>query len=295
MASFLRGRPGKVSRRSEHLYLHHSMYPPANPDRSSHPLAGCGECLDRPEGVRQHWENPATQSLADSHLKRLEIATIASEIPAGATVLDMGCGDGEGSLVYAKEASFLTGVDYAATMIAKATARLAEARMSNVRFEQGDVRTFSSNAPFSCVVTERCLINLESWAVQEEALNRIHGLLAPGGRYIMAEATAQGLNALNALRDRVGLAPTAIPWHNVFFDVHMLFPALERIGFAVRAHRDFGMYYFVSRVVHPLVVQPNEPRYDSPINRAAFECQRAAAGKEFRGVGPISVLVLERT
>lgn len=270
------------------------MCPPANHDGSSQPLAPRGECVDRPQGIRQHWENPATQSLADSHLKRLEIATIASGIPAGATVLDMGCGDGEGSLVYAKDASFVTGVDYAATMIAKATARLADAKIPNVRFEQGDVRTFSSEVPFDCVVTERCLINLESWAVQEEALRRIHALLAPGGRYIMAEATRQGLDALNALRERVGLAPTAMPWHNVFFDVDLLLPALERIGFALRAHRDFGMYYFGSRVVHPLAVRPEEPHYDSPINRAAYEIQRGAAGEAFRGVGPISVLELER-
>lgn len=270
------------------------MYPLANHESSSRPTAASGEPLDRLERVREHWEKPATQSLADSYLKRLEIATIASGIPAGATVLDIGCGDGEGSLVYAKEASFLVGVDYAATMIAKAMVRLADAGISNVRFKQGDIRTFSSEAPFSCVVTERCLINLESWAVQEEALQRIHGLLAPGGRYIMAEATEQGLDALNALRERVGLAPTAMPWHNVFFDVDVLFPTLERIGFALRAHRDFGMYYFVSRVVHPLAVRPEEPHYDSLINRAAYELQRSAPGEEFRGVGPICVLELER-
>lgn len=270
------------------------MYPLANHESSSHPSAARGEGLDRSGNVRQHWENPATQSLADSHLKRLEIATIASGIPAGATVLDMGCGDGEGSLLYAKEASLLVGVDYAGTMIAKATARIADAGISNVRFKQGDVRTFSSEVPFGCVVTERCLINLESWAVQEEALHRIHGLLAPGGRYIMAEATVQGLDALNALRERVGLAPTAMPWHNIFFDVDVLFPALERIGFSLRARREFGMYYFVSRVVHPLAVRPEEPHYDSPINRAAYELQRGGAGEEFRGVGPISVLIFER-
>ena len=271
------------------------MHPLANHDSSSHPPAACDEPLDRPDGVRQHWENPATQSLADGHLKRLEITTIASGIPAGATVLDMGCGDGEGSLVYAKEASFLVGVDYASTMIAKATARLADAGISNVRFTQGDVRTFSSEVPFTCVVTERCLINLESWPAQEQALRRIHGLLEPGGRYIMAEATVQGLDALNALRERVGLAPTGMPWHNVFFDVDVLVPALERIGFALRAHHDFGMYYFVSRVIHPLAVQPEEPHYDSPINRAAYEIQRGTAGEQFRGVGPISVLVLDRS
>ena len=270
------------------------MYPIVNDDVSSQPVATRSERPDRPGVVRQHWENPATQSLADSHLKGLEIAAIASEIPPGTTVLDMGCGDGEGSIVYAKNAPFLLGVDYAATMIAKASARLADAGIENVRFEQGDVRTFSSDEPFGCVVTERCLINLENWAAQEETLHRIHGLLAPGGRYIMAEATIQGLNALNALREKVGLAPTAMPWHNVFFDVDKLIPALERIGFALRAHWDFGMYYFVSRVVHPLAARPAEPHYDSPINRAAYELQKTRGDDEFRGVGPISVLVLER-
>jgi hypothetical protein len=53
------------------------------------------------------------------------------------------------------------------------------------------------------------------------------------------------------------------------------------------------MYYFVSRVVHPLAVRPAEPHYDSPINRAAFEIQQGAGDEAFRGVG-LSVLVLER-
>ena len=240
--------------------------------------------------VREHWENPATASLADGFLKDLEMSAIARQVPGQARVLDIGCGDGEGALRYAERAAEVLGIDYSETMIRRANARLADTPAANVRFRQADLLEFSADEPFDCIISERCLINLDDWPLQERALGSIRRMIAREGVYIMAEATTQGLKALNAYRTKSGLPPTAMPWHNRFFDLDMLLPSLSALGFTLVDHQDFGTYYAVSRVIHPLAVYPDEPRYESPINRAGYELQRSAGSGGWKGIGPISVM-----
>lgn len=66
----------------------------------------------------------------------------------------------------------------------------------------------------------------------------------------------------------LGLEPMPTVWHNVDFDVEATLAYVERF-FVVERRLHFGVYDFVARIVHPLVVAPNAPRYDSPINEIA--------------------------
>jgi hypothetical protein len=57
-------------------------------------------------------------------------------------------------------------------------------------------------------------------------------------------------------------------WHNVDFVEARLLEALAPM-FRVEERRHFGVYDFVARVVHPLLVAPEAPRYDARINQIA--------------------------
>ena len=56
----------------------------------------------------------------------------------GMDVLDLGCGDGTTALPAAQREANVLGVDIAANLVAAGRARAAEARLTNLQFEEGD-------------------------------------------------------------------------------------------------------------------------------------------------------------
>jgi hypothetical protein len=93
------------------------------------------------------------------------------------------------------------------------------------------------------------------------------------------------------MRMNMGLSEMPTVWHNVDFEEATLMPWLERF-FTLEARRHFGVYDFVSRVVHPMAVAPESPAYDSAINRTA--AQLAVRLQEFGAVSRVAFLVLTR-
>jgi hypothetical protein len=52
------------------------------------------------------------------------------------------------------------------------------------------------------------------------------------------------------------------------------------------------MYYFISRVIHPLLVAPDKPKYDARINSVALEiCKKIP---DFRDMGHVALFVLRK-
>lgn len=61
--------------------------------------------------------------------------------PAGAKVLDLGCGAGLDSLLVAPKAGSVVGVDFSAAMLAAARKSARSMRLLNVDFLQGDAES----------------------------------------------------------------------------------------------------------------------------------------------------------
>ena len=93
-------------------------------------------------------------------------------------------------------------------------------------------------------------------------------MLRPGGRFIFIEGGRQGRKNLNLLRTTAGLEAMPTVWHNVDFDEAETLAYLDR-DFVLERRLPFGVYDFVARVVHPLLVAPDAPVYDSRINEIA--------------------------
>jgi ubiquinone/menaquinone biosynthesis C-methylase UbiE len=209
----------------------------------------------------------------DFHLRELEIRFIAEHFEAGNT-LDIGCGNGYTLLSLAKqfEASF-TGLDFSPEMIAGAaelTKRLQPELKAMPCFRQADIRRLDYPADsFDTIITERCLLNLPTRKEQFDTIREIHRVLKPGGVYLMVEGTEDGLERLNALRMQLGLE--AIPSVSEGNFSSLKFREAELTAFLddyfdIEATRYFGTYYLISRVVQPLLVQPEKPRFDAKIN-----------------------------
>jgi len=249
--------------------------------------------------VKKFWETRAQdQSLTDAEATHsdvwqrwLEIETIKPFLRATDSMVDVGCGSGYATRLLAPLVRETLGVDFSESMIERA--RAAAAGQPNLRFEVGDALDLDPKAlgTFDVALSVRCLINLESWDRQQRAIEKIARLLEPGGRFIFVEGVADGRRNLNAMRMQMGLSDMPKVWHNVDFEESQLMPFLDGY-FTVAARRHFGVYDFVSRIVHPMAVAPESPVYDSAINRTA--AQLAVHLQEFAGLSRVLFLVLRR-
>jgi len=217
-------------------------------------------------------------STPDAYLVDLELRTLAKYIGDGEKVLDIGAGNGYTALTLArKKAVNIIGVDISAEMVACANQmqkNYGGSLRGTVQFELGDILSsgllerFGKNS-FDIVLTKRTLINILSWKEQKGSIIKIWHLLKPNGKCIMMEATVQGHDNINRLRERFGISRTPIRWHNNYLDEEKLIPFLNERFDIVRVRNFSSTYYIGSRVIQPLLLKPfkKEPRYDFFLNR----------------------------
>lgn len=203
---------------------------------------------------------------ADVWQRQLEIEAILKFVGRGNRVLDVGCGSGYTTKRLAPHVAEVIGIDYSDAMIQRAVGSGSGPAIFAVKdVLELDPADFGR---FDVVISERCLINLSGWAEQRRALDNIASVLRPGGRFIFIEGGQQGRHNLNLLRTTAGLEAMPTVWHNVDFNEAETLAYLER-DFVLERRLPFGVYDFVARVVHPLLVAPATPVYDSRINEIA--------------------------
>lgn len=210
----------------------------------------------------------------DFPLKGLELNMVLAKVPARATVLDVGCGNGETLMRLAREKGCTgVGVDFSEKMVGLALATSKrEGLAAQVSFQVGALPILpQSLGQFDYAITERCLINLDSEEAQRRAFLNIMSHVIPNGLYLMIESAIQGLERTNELRQLLELERMEPPWHNVFLDES----SVEKWGtdrFVLEEVVPFtSTYHFLSRVVYArLAADKNEElKYDSDINMLA--------------------------
>jgi len=180
-------------------------------------------------------------------------------------LLEVGCGNGAGLSLFSKFSKRADGIDYSEPFI-----KAAREKYPNLEFYVADVQQLPfADGDFDAVVSERCLINLPSWDEQQKAILEIHRVLNPEGYLLLVEATEEGYRRLNSVRAACGLKPVEVVWHNRPLPYFELERCLTHLFHTLRGGAAFSTYYYLSRVVHPLIVAPEEPKYDARINNVA--------------------------
>ena len=211
----------------------------------------------------------------DIQLRELEISAIGKYLSGDVDALDLGCGNGYSIVRWAKMCSGrFTGIDICPELIHYAHMKAStEPFKDRVNFMLGNVLKLNFAAEtFDVVISERCLFNLPSRNAQWQALKEIHRVLRRGGIYLMFEGTLDGLSRLNKVRSHVGLPPIPHISESNFFSLKFDEGELEgKLApyFEIVAKEYFGTYYLISRVLHPLLVAPEPPQFDSQINLIA--------------------------
>jgi len=234
----------------------------------------------------------------DYQLRELEIDLGREHIRDGDAVLDVGCGPGVALRDYATKRDIRAcGIDYSEPMIETAKRLTKEAGPSpEIEFQTASVTELPyGENEFDVVTSHRCLMALLDWDRQQEALRDIHRVLKPGGTLVLMEGTFEGIDRLNEYRRRFDLDEIDPGGRDRLLTLK--FHEQELLDFTephyelLRTQR-FGMYYFLTRIVQPLMVAPEKPSYDHPLNETAKQIARAVP--DFQGMGHLVGFVFRK-
>jgi SAM-dependent methyltransferase len=240
--------------------------------------------------IKEYWESQG-QAHGESHWASwgdnwaidLEIETIGKRLKDGDHVLDAGCANGFGALTQWKthRLGSLTGIDFAANMIAAANAAKARENLGDtVRFAEGDVRAlaFPDNS-FDVTYTTRVLINLPTWNEQKQGIAECLRVTRPGGLVVLSEGFWEPLMLLNAMRALTNLPPLVEHDFNRYLKRSSLEVFLKELGLDYEFEDFSSIYYLGSRLVRELVTDPAAyPGFTNPMNKLFYEIEKQFSG-----------------
>jgi len=193
------------------------------------------------------------------------------------SLLDIGCGNGQRTLLFSRYVDGKTlGIDYSDQMINVANSLLSEQSQqitNNVSFKTCDVNELEENGKFDTIISCRIFINQPDSFHQISLFKKLYDHLNPNGSLIMAEESLEGIQRLSKLRKNFELDDIRIQWHNVPIEEKTVLPEISKL-FKIKSVKRLGTYYLITRLIHPLLVLPNEPDPNSKINQIGFQIER---------------------
>lgn len=250
--------------------------------------------------VRNYWDqraasdSSAQSTTMDYYLREIEFKALKAAIEKHQpeSVMDIGCGDARTTarLAHTFPQITFTGGDYAAAMVANAQKNIAETGIDNLDAVFCDVSRPLPASNMALIYTTRCLINLPSWELQQQALDNISKALSAGGHYIMIENFIEGQDNFNCVRRSLGLPEISVRDHNLFFEREKLLQQIDWLFEVIEEVNISSTYYLVSRGIYSKICQENniEPDYFDDHHKYAAELPFSG---EF---GPVRMVTMKR-
>jgi len=218
------------------------------------------------EETLDHWneraklaKSPEEITHFDTNQRRFEINTLLTFLEPNDVILDLGCGNGYSSNIFKERVKQIVGGDFSPEMIRRARQEVVG---DNVEFIQIDARKFNLDRKFTKVITQRCLINILDWDEQKKAIHNIHNHLAKDGIFLMLEGSYDGRKNLNELRVKLKLDELTPVQYNLDFKLDQTNSFLSQF-FDILDYKTFGLYEFITRIIYPQYISPEQPHYGS--------------------------------
>lgn len=237
--------------------------------------------------IKEEWKQLATELpsdpkavIQDIEFRKFSNWFIAQYLNQKDYVLDCGCGNGYATAYFADYVKKIIGLDYTEGFIKAAAKKYSKLVQSGkLEFVVGDVLKlpYPENT-FDKVISERILINLPSWEDQKTALNNYHKVLKKKGRVLLTELTFQGHAAVDKLRTSLGLNIIKKYKRNLYLDEEIFDKFVIR-KFNIVEKKHYGTYVLISKILHPLLVHPKEPKFEAKINRLAVDISKKMLGE----------------
>lgn len=230
------------------------------------------------EEISQYWDSKAealktdpSATMKDVILRSMEIEAIKSRLRAEDILLDVGGGNAFAGCQWAGKCRSVKVTDFSGKMIECARQAITESGLGNISAEVASVLDIGAYAgKYSAVSCVRCLINLPAEKDQLAAVDQLAGSLQPGGRLFLIEGLSETFSAMNQARQAMQLPAIELDWHNRLLSRDTLEARLSE-QLTIDERVDFGEYYFLSRVIHPLLAAPEEPAFKGRCNVIARE------------------------
>ena len=247
--------------------------------------------------IARYWDGKAEQlrtdpsaTMKDVILRSLEIEAIGARLNGDDKLLDVGGGNAFAALQWAEVCKSVKVVDFSEKMVEFGTEAILASGRDNVQTEVAsvlDLRPYAGR--YSAVSCVRCLINLTSEPDQFAAIDQLTAALRPGGRLLLIEGLEETFAAMNEARKKAQLPEIQLDWHNRLLSQSRLEAKLAEC-LTIDERVDFGEYYFLTRIVHPLLVAPQEPAFEGRCNLVAKNVWQSGLA---RGLfAPMSTLIL---
>ena len=248
---------------------------------------------------RTNSENPILR-----HMRQRSLSMLQRCVPAGADLIDLGCGPGTDHAAMVAAGYCVTGIDASSAMVHEARARAARLDGPHrpvvlcrsieqlAKFPQASFdAAFSNFGPLNCV------------ADMASAAEQLHDVLRPGGQLVASVigrvcpweialyvARGQWVRALTRLRR----GPVGVPLDGGTVWMHYVSPGeftrvFERAGFAVRALEGLGV------VAPPPYLEAFAARHPSLVSRLLAVDDTVGAWPLLRAMGDHFLVVLQRT
>jgi SAM-dependent methyltransferase len=258
------------------------------------------------DDIRQHWQNWAVSFGKDLRAttkgrtaKMIEIAAIGRVVDKARAalgrplrILEVGCGNGFNCSWVAQVHSdcHVTGVDYIPEMIAAAKQRQAEDQIDpdKLTYLVGNALELDNVAgPFDVIFTDRCLINLNNWDLQQQAFRRMATLLGPAGFLATIENSTEARARQSTLRAGVGLPDRPIDKFNTFIGDGRFEALAQELGLSVVEAQNISTLHDLLLYVLLPMTNGGTVDYEHPIIEAAARLNIALTGDMGLDLGPI--------
>jgi SAM-dependent methyltransferase len=245
-----------------------------------------------------HWNERAASvandvevNLMDIFQREIEYDYVCRYLRSDMRVLEVGCGNGYSTDRFRPLVDHIDAFDYAENMIERARESFGE---TNNRFIHDDVLSPQHlEGPYDTVICVRVLINLADLEQQKRAVTNLAGLTKPGGMLVLAEGFTDGFDGLNELRAKVDLpaiVPASINFYSAWSDLE---PTVSE-SFDLVETFHLGAYDYLTRVLYPLVVGPENATHNTNFSERCSELARAFNPDAFAGLSRMRGLVLRR-
>lgn len=167
------------------------------------------------------WDEPAfSQRMLENHLSQdhdwasrrqdvieQQVVWIASLLPAGAHILDLGCGPGFYTHRLAERGFHCTGVDFSPASVSWARQQAQNAGL-NIDYIQQDIRTYCPSKPFDFIMMTFGELNVFSTMDAHSLISLCAQWLVPGGKLLTEVIPSKKLSVREWLKRAGNAAQT---------------------------------------------------------------------------------------
>lgn len=139
-------------------------------------------------------ERYSRQPVADEAVYQEKLSRTRQFFDEGSRVLEFGCGTGSTAIAHAPHVGQIHATDISANMLAIAREKASAAKISNITFEQTDLRDLSNKTDDWDAILGMSILHLVPDMAGHVA--QVHGLLKPGGVFISSTPCIADMSTL---------------------------------------------------------------------------------------------------